>query len=116
MLSKFETAPGLIAPTPEGAFYMVGGIDEVALTLGEGGQRLAMHQLAEALGISSKSEGAGATRHAVWYRPKGYAGVGEGSTAVPSSGCSGDVTSAAAGAVSEVPTKDREAASSGGVL
>lgn len=69
------------------AFLAGDGTPKLALPPMEGGQRLAMHELAEALGITSKSEGAGSTRHAVWYRPKGYVGVGKGTgVALPAAG------------------------------
>jgi len=85
---RAELAPYLLASL-EGTFpaavkqhieaFLAGRAgDKLRLPPMEGGQRLAMHQLASGLGhLTSKSEGSGATRHVVWYRARAKATTGE---------------------------------------
>jgi len=76
---RAELAPYLLASL-DGIFpralahqlqtFLAGSGSRLHLPPMEGGQRLAMHQLANGLmnGLTSKSEGSGDARHVVWYR------------------------------------------------
>ena len=93
---KPELRPYLLAGLPDDlrgqveAFVAGGGPARLALPPMDGGQRLAMHQLASGLNLTSKSAGAGAARHVMWYRiaergiteaaGSGWAGVLDGAS------------------------------------